>query len=370
MLRRYCDRVAVVERRDRLLRKASYHNQARVHQGYHYPRSVLTGLRSRVNFPRFVHDFRECVVDSFTKLYAVAAVHSKVTAGQFETFCRRIGAPMWPAPPELAALFDPDLIEAVWQVEEFAFDAEVLARIVAEELEAAGVTVLTGATVTAVEARDDLFRVAVERGDGDSRLTSRWLFNATYANLNFVLDRAGRPPIPLKHELAELCLVEVPEPLANVGVTVMCGPFFSLMPFPPRGLHSFSHVRYTPHGAWQERALPGKGGGGPRFDRPADVEDFALHTAFEAMRRDAARYLPLLRDLRYRDSLWEIKTVLPQSEDDDSRPILFARDPQLPRLVSVMGGKIDNIYDLPREVAALLGEARAALPARGRVDGV
>ena len=26
----------------------------------------------------------------------------------------------------------------------------------------------------------------------------------------------------------------------------MCGPFFSAMPFPARGLHTLSHVRYTP----------------------------------------------------------------------------------------------------------------------------
>ncbi|WP_406696638.1 FAD-dependent oxidoreductase [Singulisphaera sp. Ch08] len=45
-LRRQNARVAVVERGSRLLGRASYHNQARVHNGYHYPRSVLTAFRS------------------------------------------------------------------------------------------------------------------------------------------------------------------------------------------------------------------------------------------------------------------------------------------------------------------------------------
>lgn len=49
----------------------------------------------------------------------------------------------------------------------------------------------------------------------------------------------------------------------------------------------------------------------------------------------------------------ELKTVLPQSEQDDSRPILFHRHTELPGLVSVLGGKVDNIYDLERELAPL-----------------
>jgi hypothetical protein len=51
-----------------------------------------------------------------------------------------------------------------------------------------------------------------------------------------------------------MALVEVPEPVRGLGITVMCGPFFSVMPFPPRGLHTLSHVRYTPHEAWSDAA--------------------------------------------------------------------------------------------------------------------
>jgi glycine/D-amino acid oxidase-like deaminating enzyme len=45
-------RVLLFEREPGLMRRASYANQARVHNGYHYPRSVLTALRSREVHPR------------------------------------------------------------------------------------------------------------------------------------------------------------------------------------------------------------------------------------------------------------------------------------------------------------------------------
>lgn len=44
-------KVILLERESSLLSRASYNNQARIHNGYHYPRSFTTAFRSRVNFP-------------------------------------------------------------------------------------------------------------------------------------------------------------------------------------------------------------------------------------------------------------------------------------------------------------------------------
>lgn len=129
-----------------------------------------------------------------------------------------------------------------------------------------------------------------------------------------------------------------------MGITVMCGPFFSVMPFPSvrhNGLpvHSFSHVRYTPHYEWYEQdRCP--------VDPYATLRNDPKHTAWPYIQRDAARYLPILAQTKYQTSLWEIKTVLPRSESDDSRPILFRTNVGLKGLHCVMGGKIDNVYDV------------------------
>ncbi len=45
--------VSVYEQGPILLGRASYANQARVHNGYHYPRSFTTAYRSHANFGRF-----------------------------------------------------------------------------------------------------------------------------------------------------------------------------------------------------------------------------------------------------------------------------------------------------------------------------
>ena len=58
---------------------------------------------------------------------------------------------------------------------------------------------------------------------------------------------------------------------------------------------------------------------------------------------------------KYMGSIFEIKTVLPRNEDDDGRPILFKKDVgNVKNLVCVMGGKLDNIYDLEDRLESVM----------------
>ena len=59
--------VDIFEKESNLLTRASFANQARVHGGYHYPRSFTTAYRSRENFHRFCCDWRNCVESDFSK---------------------------------------------------------------------------------------------------------------------------------------------------------------------------------------------------------------------------------------------------------------------------------------------------------------
>jgi glycine/D-amino acid oxidase-like deaminating enzyme len=345
-LRRRHAGVWLLEKGPGLLGRASYANQARVHQGYHYPRSLLTGFRSRVNYARFLRDFAPCVFGGFDHYYAVGRNFSKVTAEQFRLFCRRIGAPLDPAPAAGRLLFDPSAVEAVFRAEEVTFDAARLRELLRQRLAETGVRVEPGTEVRSVEGlADGSVLVHAERGGEAVRYRPGRVFLCTYSQLNQVLAASRLPAVPLKHELAEMALVRVPDALRAVGITVMCGPFFSLLPFPPEGLHTLSHVRYTPHGSWLDGGEPG----------PSPHELFQRwprHTAFERMRRDAARYVPALADVTHERSLWEVKTVLPANEADDGRPILCRACPGLPAVVCVLGAKLDNVYDVLEQLDA------------------
>jgi glycine/D-amino acid oxidase-like deaminating enzyme len=344
-LKQHLEKVAILEREAEILTRASFNNQARVHNGYHYPRSLLTALRSRVNYPRFVEEYAECIDRSFEKYYAIARQFSTVSARQFRAFCERVGTPLEPAPKEIRELFNSQLIEDVYRVEECAFDALKLSRMLLERLRRCDVDLWAHCRVSRVRpGSDQTLEVFFDSGGQENLLVSKYVFNCTYSQLNQILAASDLPIVPLKQEFTEVAVIEVPFALKHIGVTVMCGPFFSAMPFPSAGLHTLSHVRYTPHCSWQESGQNGT-------PDPAEYRTKALRRSnYAYMVKDAQRFLPVLNEARYMDSLWEIKTVLPKSEVDDSRPIFFKKDHGLKNFTSILGGKIDNIYDILDEL--------------------
>lgn len=336
-------KVCVVEKDNDFMQRASYANQARVHNGYHYPRSILTGLRSRVSFPRFCQEFADCIDTSFKKYYMIPKLLSKVSPKQFELFCQRIGAPCEPAPYEIKKLANSQLIEAVYATVEYAFDSNKLKNVMLERLADQKVTLLNNCEVTTITQGKNRLSAAtmcsLKNTPGDD-IKADHIFNCTYAMINNINQHSGLATIPLKHEFTEMCLVEVPDELKNMGITVMDGPFFSLMPFPARRLHTLSHVRYTPHYEWTDRESA------EYINAHQQFSDSAKETVFKKMQQDARRYIPMLGECKYRESIWEVKTILPRSENNDSRPMLFNPNHGIPNYHCIMGGKIDNVYDV------------------------
>lgn len=332
-------RIQLLERESALLKRASYNNQARVHNGYHYPRSFTTAYRSRINLPRFVQDWPQAVKQDFTKLYAIARRNSKVTAKQFVRFCRDIGASIQPAESVHKALFEPRLIEDVFLVNEYAFDSIKLANWAERELKESGVQICYQTKAISISrGATTPLEVLVERsGKEKDLIRGRYVFNCTYSGLNqfkgdFHGVRAG-----LKQEITEMALMQMPSSLIDVGITVMDGPFFSTMPFPARGLHTLSHVRYTPHLHWNDQL---------GVDPYEKLQNYLRDSRVDRMVRDVGRYVPEVLKANYKDSLFEVKTVLVKNEGDDGRPIFFEKHSDLPGCFSVLGGKIDNIYDV------------------------
>jgi len=333
-LRSISDRVLLVEAGDALMTRASRVNQARVHTGFHYPRSAITAVKSMLLHQRFLADFPEAVADDFQMLYAVARRRSKITAKKFHRMFRDIGAPIERARPDQRALFNEDRVEDVFACFEVAFDYSILAQGMAKRLAEAGIDIRLSTEL--VTLNDQKRGVVAGLSDG-GEVSARYAFNITYSQINSVLAKADLPPASLKHEIAEIALVEPPEELAGAAVTVMDGPFFSCMPYPAARLYSLTHVRYTPHQSWSDTKAR---------DPYAHFAALDPQTRYAFMLRDAQLYMPALSGARYDRSIFDVKTVLIKNEQDDGRPILYHQKPEDSRVISILGGKIDNIYDL------------------------
>lgn len=156
----------------------------------------------------------------------------------------------------------------------------------------------------------------------------------------------------IKYELCEIILCRVNERLRDIGITVMDGPFFSIMPFGKTGLHSLTSVTFTPHVTSYD-SLPyfecqeKSGGYCTKYSLGNCNECMAKpESAWPYMSGLARKYLREEYGFEYVESLFSMKPILKTTEIDDSRPTVIRTFSQAPTFVSVLSGKINTVYDL------------------------
>lgn len=330
-------KILIVEQEEKIMSRASLRNQARIHGGYHYPRDFVTAHRSRVSRPRFLATFPSAVKSGVTSIYAIARSGSHIRPDAFSRRMKEVGATLKSPSPAISALFSENHVDAVFEVEEDVFDAVALRVAVEDKIRRLRIETWLGTRVTAVKSDSEHIFVTAASPHGDwVEISAQYVFNCTYSGLNTVqLGKTVRADI--KHEVAELTLIQVPREIEGLGITVMDGTFFSTLPYPPANAYSLSHVRYTPQSSWLD-----EGAANP-YSRlnEAPQDSRALR-----MLRDAARYVPVLANASITGSFREVKTVLVDNEDNDGRPILIEKSPELNGMYSILGAKMDNIFDV------------------------
>jgi len=339
--------VLVLESDSAPFERATFINQARVHMGYHYPRSISTALKSKEYFDRFNEDYGFCINSSFEKIYATSSYLSWTTSGQFKKFCKDAKIPCDEVSPD--TYFKGDMCDGAFVTLEYTYDAQILKEWFLSELQAyKNVEIMYGAKIQSISNENDYFEIMVN----ECMFKSDFLVNATYASVNQIHAMMDFPPLQLKYELCEIILCEPVGKLANVGITVMDGAFFSIMPFGKTGLHSLTSVTFTPHMVSFD--------GLPSFSCQADSNGYCTpqnlgncnlcpakpETAWPYMSGLAKKYLRDDFDFKYVDSLFSMKPILKSSEIDDSRPTVIRKCSDSPRFISVLSGKINTLYEM------------------------
>jgi len=339
-------KIIVLEKDCESFSRATYINQARVHNGYHYPRSISTALKSANYFQRFLKDFNFAVMKKFDQIYATSSDFSWTNALQFRKFCKSTGIKCEEINPQK---YFKHGVDGAFLTEEYTYDSKILRDYFLSELSKFdSVRIIYNAQIQVISKIENRFEIKLS---DENIYETDFILNATYASSNQILNLAGFEPFKIKYELCEIILCEPSEKLKPVGLTVMDGPFFSVMPFGKTGLHSLTSVTFTPHKT-SFNTLPefecqkhNKNCGANSLDNcnncPAKPD-----TAWEYMSRLAGKYLMDEYNFEYKESLFSMKPILKASEIDDSRPTVIKVSCKNPTFVSVLSGKINTVYDL------------------------
>ncbi len=348
------EKVLVLEYDRAPFQRATYINQARVHMGYHYPRSLTTAVKSAGYFRRFVEDFGFCIHDRFEQIYATSGRFSWTNAEQFMEFCRAAGIRCEEV--AVSKYFQTGMCDGAFLTEEYTYDAGILQKYYEEQLsDRNNVTFLFEARLKKILRKNDVFEVWM---CDDIYFEAPFVLNATYASVNQIIEKTegiDQEKFKIKYELCEIILCEPGDTLRGTGITVMDGPFFSIMPFGKTGLHSLTSVTFTPHVTSYEEL--------PTFQCQRESEDgrpecrpealgncnTCIHkpdSAWPYMSHLADKYLKPEYAYTYKESLYSMKPILKSSEVDDSRPTAIRVLSESPVFISVLSGKINTVYDL------------------------
>jgi len=342
------DNVIVLEREKAPFMRATYINQARVHTGYHYPRSISTAMKSREYFDRFNKDYGFCVHSDFDQIYATSSNFSWTNAEQFRKFCRDSNIRCDEVIP--SQYYNEGMCDGAFLTNEYTYDAQILKDYFLSKLaEFPNVQIFCLAEITLIERKNTDFSVVLKTGE---YFKTPFILNVTYASINQIHSLLGYEPFKIKYELCEIILCKVNDELKNTGITVMDGPFFSIMPFGKTGYHSLTSVTFTPHITstddvptfeCQERSC-----GFCSPDQLGNCNDCPVkpETAWVYMSNLAKNYMKEQYRFEYVDSLFSMKPILRTSEIDDSRPTVIRQYSANPTFISVLSGKINTMYDL------------------------
>lgn len=341
------EKILVLELEDQAFKRATYINQARVHMGYHYPRSFFTAKKSKDYFDKFTHDFSFCINDSFDQVYATSSKLSWTDADSFIKFCKSTGIRCDELPAN--KYFKKGMCDGTFLTNEYSYDAIILRDYYLEEIKKLkNVTVLYRSNIIKIENINQKYKVITDNGEYETS----YLLNTTYASTNQIINMLGFKPFKIKYELCEIILCKINDELKDVGITVMDGPFFSIMPFGKTGLHSLTSVTFTPHVTSYEST--------PTFDcqltslghctpeKLGNCNDCPSKpkSAWPYMSSMAKKYLDDKFSFEYEESLFSMKPILMESELDDSRPTIIKKFSDNPTFISVLSGKINTVYDL------------------------
>lgn len=344
--------VTVLEIDDGPFSRATYINQARLHMGYHYPRSLSTAMKSAGYFRRFAEDYSFSVFSEFQQVYATSRHFSWTNAAEFQKFCRDAGIPCEPLPVE--RYFNEGSCDGAFLTKEYTYDAAILRDFFLAELgKYSGVKLLCGRQIQRIMKKAGCYEVYALHQGKEERYESSFVLNASYASVNQVLDRVEgieTEAFDIKYELCEIILCKANDRLRDIGLTVMDGPFFSIMPFGKTGYHSLTSVTFTPHTTSYEAvprfACVSEGSCKGGWLKNCNGCEKCPDSAWEYMAALTRKYVREEYAFAYEKSLFSVKPILKASEVDDSRPTVFRYASENPTFLSVLSGKINTVYDL------------------------
>lgn len=313
--------VSLFEQKNDILMGASYCNQFRLHKGYHYPRcpeTVDTLLKSVSLFEDF---YNECVISHNSHYYCISKEKTLTSSQQYLEFCKT---------KELKYKIKQlkhvsDKVDLSLLVDEKLISYDIIKKTCFEKL------------------RKSNIKLYLKKPFSDFSKFD-FIVNCTYKSINeYSYNKRN-----YQFELCEKIVAKLPDEFANISIVVMDGPFMCIDPYGDTGYHLLGNVVHAIHhtNVGEFPTIPSKYFN--VLDNGRKKVDF---TKFNDFIKSGKEYIPKLENAKYVDSMFTVRTVLPNLEKTDARPTLVSFNGNI---INVFSGKIDTCVMAAKEIREII----------------
>lgn len=311
------NKVTLIEESDDILNKASQHNHNRLHLGFHYPRSIKTAKQSVNGLVSFFINFKEAINNNYPKYYLIEKT-SKVSAEQFINFCNEMNLfykEEWPNVD-----LNKNNLSLSLLTEEPGFDFNTIKTILKQKLNKSKVNVIFNKSIKTKEDCSD-YDVII---------------NCTYAGVNDINNIFNIDLLKLKHQ--DVCIPILELDIKKIGLTVMDGPFCSIMPFGfNKNQYLLYHVKYS---VLEEHI-------GDFYKSKNNFLNYQM------ILNKSSEYYTFLKNAKYISSYRTVR-VLPINDNDERMTDFKINNVENKKIITLLSGKVSTCWDTAYQIKKIL----------------
>ncbi|MBH19849.1 MAG: hypothetical protein CL851_05400 [Crocinitomicaceae bacterium] len=335
-------KVKVFESKDTIMSGASKNNQNRLHLGFHYPRDLATGLQSIRGFYAFKDKYAKCVSGQFENAYFIASQGSLTTPEDYLEFCKKLGVNFKKL---LLSEFPIDVygVDIGIMCEEVVYDVDLLKSALTREFETSNVDLALNTQIRCITHCSDGFEIIDNFG---TKIKTKFLINATYSDINRITATLG---YNINHNHYEYTVVPVIElNIPPIGVTIMDGPFYTLLPFGKTGKHLLYSVEKSVIKAITSKQMPKEW----IIPRKSPFNYLDKIKFFDDIKKSVSSFIPEIKKAKIVDFLRGPRMVLAHNDETDARPSVINLYDD--KYVTIFSGKIDHSIWVAEDIKKIL----------------
>jgi hypothetical protein len=323
--------VEIFDAEDQPFTGASFNNQCRIHQGFHYPRSAFTIYQSIIGFDQFISEFADAVSPVAKNWYLIrddGLVDKSEYLAVMDAFSLEYD--IHENPPVYLKNKNRYVLSIL--TNEYSVNLKQLKKIVLSQIES---KIHLQKKVIEINAEEGVFKT-----QNNTYGPFDLIINCTYNNTNLGL---GSNTLDLKYELAALVYGSTSLE-NNEAITIMDGPFVSVYPA-GKNRHTLSSVIHTPFKKYPNYELFYN-------DYTNRIKIAEKHNVANKIIQHVKEYLDISVDY---EKIWVTGKTKIKSDKGDSREVLIRHNK---KVMSVLGGKLDAIYQTNQKILEYINEIK------------